>query len=132
MRNNHDLPQVGDRGVLDGHIGGTIGEHLVSELGCELIAAELVQPTFVLQRHPQEGDPCPVLFGPLYLGKLTEHGAGPVVQIHLERQVLPTCEGFREVESPPPRRDIDHLPTGETCFIRGDHAESHHLSHIPP
>jgi hypothetical protein len=49
----------------------TIPEHLAPELRCELIAAELVQPTLVLQRHPQEGDPCPVLFDPLYLDKLT-------------------------------------------------------------
>jgi hypothetical protein len=103
----------GDAGldVLDRHFWRMFREHLVPDLGCVLIAAELVQPTLVLQRHPKEGDPCPVLFDPLYLDKLTEHGAGPVAQIHLEGQVLPMCEGFRETESTPPRRDIDHLPT---------------------
>ena len=94
--NGRDLPHVGDRGVLDGHKGGTMLEHLVPELEREPIAAEPAQPNLVLQRHPQKGDPSPILFDPLHLHQLTEHGGGPVVRIYLERQVLPTPEGYRE------------------------------------
>ena len=97
----------------------------------EPIAAESAQPTLVLQRHPQEGDPCPVPFDPLHLHQITLHGRGPIARIHLECQVLSTCEGSHEAESTPPDRDINHLPTGEPCLIRDDHAEHHTRSHRP-
>jgi hypothetical protein len=124
----------GDAGldVFDGHIWRMFREHLILDLEGKPIAVAWPQSTIVLQEHPQEGDPRPVLFDPLNLHDFTLRGRGPIVRIHHECQVLPTCEGFREAESTPPRRDIDHLPNSESCLIRGDHTKIHNRSHRPP
>ena len=74
----------------------TFRERLVFDRESEPNAAESVQPKLVLTRHRQEGDTRPFLFDPQHLRQIALHGSGPVVRIHLERQVLPTVEGFRE------------------------------------
>jgi hypothetical protein len=128
------MAEPGDAGlvVFDRHIWRMFREHLVPQLGCELIAAELVQPTLVLKRHAQEGDTSPFLIDPLYPAHITWHGGGTAVRVHHERQVLSRLEGFRETEATPPHCHIDHLPTGEPCLIRDDHPEIHNRSHRPP
>ena len=77
-------------------------EHLTFARESEPNAAESVQPKLVLTRHRQEGDTRPFLSDPLHLHQITLYRGGPVILIHLERQVLPMCEGFREAESTPP------------------------------
>jgi hypothetical protein len=39
---------------------------------------------------------------------------------------------FRDAESTPPRRHINHLPNGGSCLVCDDHMEIDHLSRIPP
>ena len=93
--NDPDGRTGGDAG-LDGHTWCTFREHLILEPEDKPITAELPQSTIVLQQHPQEDDTRPVLFDPLHLRDITLLGRGPVVRIHLERQVLPGWERFRE------------------------------------
>jgi hypothetical protein len=82
--------------LLDGHIGGTLREHLVLDRNCEPIAAESLQLGLILQRQRQEGEPRPVSFDPLHPAHITWHGGGAAVRVHYERQVLSRLQGFRE------------------------------------
>lgn len=107
-------------------------EHLVPELECELMGAESVQSKLVLHRQTHEGDTHAFLFHPLHLRQITYHDGSPVVREYFKRQVLTTPEWFRDAESTPPRRHINHLPNGGSCLVCDDHMEIDHLSRIPP
>lgn len=56
----------------------------------------------------------------------------PIIPVHLERKVLTTPEESCETKLAPTARDICHLPTCKSYFVRDDCVETSHLPNVHP
>src|SRR5207244_8520959 len=97
----------------------------------DLLCAESRQPKLVLLRQAEELYSGPFLLNPPHFTQINLHGR-PLVQVHLERNVLIAPEEFCERKLAPSAGNICHLSTYKSYFVRDDCVETCHLPNVHP